>query len=153
MPSSSPVLVTGISGFVATYVALNLLQKGYNVRGTVRSLKKAESIKSLPAFEEYVTKGSLTFVEVPDVVDGDFTEALKGVEHIQHVASPFNLSDEPAAFLEPAIKGTSNVTNAAIKAGSVKTLTVTSSFAAILDMDDGFPKNSKTYSEAVGTLN
>lgn len=120
------------------------------MRGTIRSIRKADGIKKLPIFTKYVENGSLTFVEVPDIVTGDFTEALKGVEHVQHVASPFNLSDDPEAFLKPAIDGTTAVTNAAIKA-NVKTLTITSSFAAVLDFKD-FPKNSKTYTEKVSLI-
>lgn len=33
------VLVTGISGYIGAEVAYQLLEKGYRVRGTVRSLK------------------------------------------------------------------------------------------------------------------
>lgn len=98
--ASSPILLTGITGFVASFVALNLLQKGYKVRGTVRSEKKAEDFKALPDFTKYVKDGSLTFAVVPDLVTGDFTESLVGVEHVQHVASPFNFSDGPEALLK-----------------------------------------------------
>jgi dihydroflavonol-4-reductase len=34
---SEQVLITGISGFAAKHIALNLLQKGYSVRGTLRT--------------------------------------------------------------------------------------------------------------------
>ena len=39
------VLVTGITGFVGSHVALSALRAGYNVRGAVRSLEKAEKWK------------------------------------------------------------------------------------------------------------
>ena len=39
------VLVTGISGFIAKHVALELLKQGHNVRGTVRSPNRADSVR------------------------------------------------------------------------------------------------------------
>ena len=39
------VLLTGISGFVGGHVALELLKQGYNVRGSVRDMKKAAKVR------------------------------------------------------------------------------------------------------------
>ena len=57
-----------------------------------------------------------------------------------------------AARVQPAILGTENLVNATIKAGTVKTLTLTSSMAAVFDLGDGFPKNFRTYSEKVSRV-
>ena len=72
----SPVLVTGVNGHVASATALRLLQKGYKVRGTVRSLKRGAFIQN-----EFKSFGdSFELVEVPDIVaPGAFDEALKGM--------------------------------------------------------------------------
>lgn len=45
-------VVTGSSGFVATEVVKQLLNKGWNVRGTVRSLSKKEKVQHLQALGE-----------------------------------------------------------------------------------------------------
>lgn len=89
---SSPVLVTGVTGFVGAHVALELLSRGYKVRGTMRNVSKANSLRELPHFTKYIESGQLSFVEVPDVGKGDFTDAMKGVEWVMHIASPFSLS-------------------------------------------------------------
>jgi dihydroflavonol-4-reductase len=48
--TDKPVLVTGATGFIATYTVKQLLEHGYKVRGTVRSLKKKESYQYLLDF-------------------------------------------------------------------------------------------------------
>lgn len=39
------VLLTGVSGFLGSHTAIQLLEKGYEVKGTLRSLDRAGSIK------------------------------------------------------------------------------------------------------------
>ena len=50
-------VVTGASGFVASEVVKQLLIKGWNVRGTVRSLSKKDKVQHLQALGE-VSKGA-----------------------------------------------------------------------------------------------
>lgn len=57
----SKVLVTGINGFVASWVAQRLLESGYSVRGTVRSEKKGEHFKKL--FAKYGNNFEIVVVE------------------------------------------------------------------------------------------
>ena len=45
MPSKNEkVLVTGITGFIGSHIAVSLLNLGYSVRGTMRNLLRKESI-------------------------------------------------------------------------------------------------------------
>lgn len=48
-------VVTGASGFVASEVVKQLLIKGWNVRGTVRSLAKKEKVQHLQALSKVST--------------------------------------------------------------------------------------------------
>jgi nucleoside-diphosphate-sugar epimerase len=64
MPVIQPpakVLVSGANGFIAVWVVKTLLEKGYAVRGTVRSLEKGDHLKEL--FRTYGDKFELAVVE------------------------------------------------------------------------------------------
>jgi len=54
---SDKVLLTGISGFVAKHVAIELLNSGFEVLGTVRNLNSIEQTKkTLENCEKYKTE-------------------------------------------------------------------------------------------------
>ncbi|KAH7031528.1 uncharacterized protein B0I36DRAFT_363207 [Microdochium trichocladiopsis] len=141
------VLVTGASGFVAGHVLDKFLAKGYNVRGTVRSEKTAANVRKM--FPEYPEQ--LSFAIVPDMAaPGAFDEAVKGVDGIIHTASPFILDakDVQKDLYDPAVQGTTSILEAAQKhAPTVSRVVVTSSFASVLDPNQG-TRPGYTYTEA-----
>jgi nucleoside-diphosphate-sugar epimerase len=55
------VLVSGANGFIAVWVVKTLLEKGYSVRGTIRSIDKGDHLKKL--FGQYGEKFELVVVE------------------------------------------------------------------------------------------
>ena len=146
--SNQLVLVTGISGFVATHVALEYLKNGHPVRGTVRSKEKGEVVKKTPCFQPYLEQ--LSFVVVEDLVTGDFSEAVKDVSIIAHTASPFHMSGSSWEndYRDPAVRGTRNCLEAAAKESSVKHVVVTSSFASVGDFSKPATEQAgKVYTE------
>ena len=64
MQSTGPytAVVTGASGFVASEVVKELLIKGWNVRGTVRSLSKQEKVAHLEALGKVCSLACATFL-------------------------------------------------------------------------------------------
>jgi len=85
------ILVTGISGFIAKHIALQLLQKGYEVRGTVRSLNKSHQVReTLDNANAPIEE--LSFVEADLTSDDGWNEAADGCVCVMHVASPFPIS-------------------------------------------------------------
>lgn len=124
------VLVTGISGFLARHVALQLLQKGDRVRGTVRSLaRRGEIEQSLGAAGAPID--SLEFVEAELLGDEGWEAAVAGCEAVIHTASPFPpaLPKDEDELIRPAREGTLRVLRAAHAAG-VRRVVLTSSIAA-----------------------
>ncbi|MFT3723166.1 MAG: aldehyde reductase [Hyphomonadaceae bacterium] len=125
------VLVTGASGFLAQHIILQLLAKGHSVRGTLRSLKRAEAVRGVLAAHDPRAK-DIEFVEADLSSDAGWAEAAKGCEFVQHIASPFpavHPKDE-MELIRPARDGALRVLKAA-KAAGVKRVVMTSSMAAI----------------------
>ncbi|ORX39572.1 hypothetical protein BD324DRAFT_575517 [Kockovaella imperatae] len=128
------VLITGLNGFVAVHTAVIFLSNGWSVRGTVRSKEKAEKVKSLPVLKEYVDQGKVELVILEDLIEGDFSEALKGVDGVAHCASPWHFNGKKwEDYREPAVKGTTRIIEQAADVPSVKSIAVVSSFASIGD--------------------
>lgn len=128
------VLVSGISGFIASWVAHGALKLGYRVRGTVRSLKNEDKVKHL----RDLCPGSVYKVELVEadlMNEESWTAAVEGCDYILHVASPFVIDEpkDPNDLILPAINGTLNVLKVASKmAKPPKRVVVTSSSAAVM---------------------
>lgn len=155
------MLLTGATGFIASYILGILLDHGYHVICTVRSVEKAQWL-----VDTYKSKqGQFEFAVVEDIAkDGAFDKVLEGnknITYVLHTASPFYhpSDDVENKILKPAINGTKNILEA-IKAHGpqVKHVVITSSFAAITkpsrmsNPDDKYTEkswNPFTYEEAV----
>lgn len=126
------VLVTGISGFLGGHVALALLKKGYRVKGSVRNLSKSAAI--VEALEQQgADPKHIEIVELDLLKDAGWTDAMKDVRYLHHVASPYVIN-QPADkndLIRPAVEGTERALNAAL-ATNVERIVLTSSVAAIM---------------------
>lgn len=146
--SSDLVLVTGANGHVGSSIVALLLKdnEGPRVRAAVRSEKSADPLRDI--FKQYIDTGRLEFSCVADMTaPGAYDAAVQGVTHIAHVASPLILDppDLEKDLLQPAVKGTVGLLQSGNKPNTVKSVVVTSSFAAAFDPFKGW-KSDYTYS-------
>lgn len=75
------VLVSGADSFIAIWVVKTLLERGYAVRGAIRSENKGTHLRHLFKYE--VASGKLELTIVPEMMaPGAFDEAVKGVDVI-----------------------------------------------------------------------
>lgn len=127
-----PVLVTGGSGFIASYCILHLLNAGYPVRATLRSLSREEEVRSMLKEGGVAPGYNLTFVVADLATDEGWEEAVKGCDYVLHVASPTPLKDykHEDELIIPAREGVVRVLRAARNA-AVKRVVLTSAFGAI----------------------
>jgi dihydroflavonol-4-reductase len=126
------VLLTGVTGFVGSHTAIQLLNKGYEVIGTLRSKDRINSVKETIS-KHTANIDNLTFSEA-DLNDSDvWFELTKNIDYVQHIASPFprELPKDENDLIIPAKAGTLNVLKAAAS-NNVKRVVLTSSLAAVV---------------------
>ena len=124
------VLLTGVSGWIAKHTAIELLNKGYEVLGTVRNNNLIDQTKQTVG--KYAPIEKLSFVELDLLKDEGWNEAAKGCKYIFHIASPFpiKVSRNREVLLPVAVDGTIRVLNAGLNAG-VEQIIKTSSIVAM----------------------
>lgn len=120
------VLLTGASGFIAKHILRELLERGYEVRASVRSEARKGEIEAL--FPE----ATLEFALLDLTLDDGWEAAAAGCDVLIHTASPFPLAEPktPDELIRPAVDGTRRALKAA-KAAGIERVILTSSNAAI----------------------
>ncbi len=89
---SKTVLLTGASGYIAKHIALQLLEAGYYVRGSVRSAARVAEVAAAvtPHLSDPTNiDDRLSFVTLDLTSDDGWDEAMMGVDVLMHTASPF----------------------------------------------------------------
>ncbi len=133
MADKGLILVTGATGFVGKWTVILLLQAGYAVRGTIRSLGRAAEVKAgvgTQVDQEALKRLELYEADLLD--DKGWSEAMSGVSAVMHVAAAIR-GDEPkdqSLVIRPAVEGTERVLRFADQAG-VKRVIMTSSVATV----------------------
>lgn len=143
------VCVTGAAGFIASHIVKQLLEKGYHVRGTVRDAEdqsKTAHLFSLAGASERLQVFSAQLME-----EGSYDEAISGCAAVFHAASPLPVgkgSEDPENIVvKPAVEGTLNVLRSCKKAGSVRTVIMTSSMSAMAPVPEPALKTEDMWSD------
>ena len=125
------VLVTGGSGYIATFCMAQLLDEGWRVRTTVRNLSREAGLRlSLAKLTDAGDRLQVVTAELNH--DAGWHEAARGCDFILHVASPLPASNpkDDDELVRPARDGALRVLQAARDEG-VRRVVMTASTAAI----------------------
>lgn len=126
------VLVTGGTGFLGMQMLLQLLNKGYDVRTTVRSLKSKDKVIDTLRKNGVTNFDQLSFIEADLSKDANWAEAMADRDYVLSVASPvfFEIPKDEAEVIRPAIEGIMRILKAANRT-NVKRVVMTSNFGAV----------------------
>ncbi|KAK9369630.1 hypothetical protein V1509DRAFT_645805 [Lipomyces kononenkoae] len=123
MSAGDLVIITGASGNLGFKVLVLALQAGYNAR--------------------------VAFVVVVDILASDaYTSAVQGVKYIIHCASPITsgiTEDFDNKIIQPALKGTTNILEAAYKSSGISRIVITSSIVAVIPFKEIFSQSGTTF--------
>jgi dihydroflavonol-4-reductase len=128
------IMITGVSGFLGSHMAVEGLKRGYQVVGTIRSKEKeVEVISTLKPHVSADQLNNLQFSYCDLTIAEGWSEAMEGCEAIIHVASPFNLElpKHEDDLIIPARYGVKHVFEAALQ-NNIHRIVQTSSIAAIM---------------------
>lgn len=130
---TGPVLVTGGSGYLASWIVARLLEAGATVHSTVRNPAQRDKYAHLLAVAEK-SPGTLKVFAADLLVPGSFAEAMQDCTVVMHTASPFvtaKVRDPQKELVDPALLGTRQVLETVNVQAQVERVVLTSSVVAI----------------------
>ena len=130
--TSSPVMVTGATGYVAGWIVKDLLEAGVIVHAPVRDPDNADKLHYLNKIAEDAP-GAIKYFKADLLSEGSYADAMAGCSIVFHTASPFRIgvTDPQKELVDPALLGTRNVLEEANRTSSVQRVVLTSSCVAI----------------------
>lgn len=129
-PTTQTVVVTGGTGYLATWVIVRLLEQGYRVRTTVRALRRSDDVRQAVA-AGLGRQAELSFVQADLLSDAGWADAMADADFVVHTASPMPVGEYRGQDLvRPAREGTRRVLTAAARAGVARTVLTSSTEAA-----------------------
>ncbi|KAL3450422.1 hypothetical protein BJX65DRAFT_305259 [Aspergillus insuetus] len=138
IPTGSWILITGASGFLASHVCLEFLQRGFRVRGAVRDPTQASWLLDSARFKPYADLGAVELVSVPHLgANRAYDEAIKGAAAIIHTAYVTNIVSDPNEVITPMVAGVRSILAAAAREPGVREVVFTSSALAASPLESG----------------
>lgn len=127
-----PVMVTGASGYIGSWIVRYLLEEGFTVHGTIQNLKQVNQSIHLTQCADEVN-GKLKLFEADLIQADSFAEAMRNCKTVIHTASPFSIKvkDPVQELIRPAVDGTENVLKTVNQISSVRRVVLTSSLTAV----------------------
>src|SRR5436190_1427736 len=107
-PSEQTILVTGANSYVASHIIKQALDKGYNVRGTVRSERSTAGVRDkFASYGDKLDFAVVSDITKPELFEAAFASPAKPITGVMNVAAPFvmDVEDNKRDLLDPAIGG------------------------------------------------
>eukprot|EP01133_Synstelium_polycarpum_P014168 gene14168-16700_t len=123
------VVVTGGTGYIASWIIKYLVERDYQVRAIVHDIEnqsKTRFLRSLPNVE--IVQGNLE--------NADYNVLLKDCWTVIHTAIPFahNYDDPMTQVINPTIAGIKSILNACSTINSIQKFILTSTDGTIIDV-------------------
>ncbi len=130
--SDGPVAVTGSAGYIGSHIVLTLVKHGYEVRACVREASNLSNTAHLGAMNR-IGPGSVTLHTCDLTVAGSYDDVFAGCSCVFHAAAEMgNLEGStPLKVYEGGLEATRRIMDSIQRAGTVRRLVYTSSFAAV----------------------
>ena len=134
-PQDGSVAVTGASGYIGSHVVKNLLEHGYTVHCCVRDASRADKVDFLKAMS--ADRVHLFQADLTDATNGSYDAAFAGCSCVFHVAADLGSDTSygevtPQRQYDSLLAATQGVLASCAKAGTIKRVIYTSSFAAVM---------------------
>ena len=131
-PDDGPVAVTGSAGYIGSHIVKTLVDNGYSVRACVRDVGNLLNTAHLTAMNN-VGPGNVTLHACDLTVPGAYDDVFDGCVAVFHAAAEMgNLEGStPLKVYEGGLVVTRMLMDSIKKAGSIRRLVYTSSFAAV----------------------
>ena len=153
------ILITGLTGYVATHIAQQLLYSmtsNCTLKATVRDKNNLSKLKNFIAMIGEETFKKIELIEMDLTKPESIINALEGVTHVIHAASPVNSAEFTTydAYFEPVRIGTTALIEGC-KKHHVKKLVVTSTALTVvgeMPKEDGSSYNEDDFVKIGGKI-
>ena len=125
------IFISGGSGYLALHCIKMAIEKGYQVKTSVRN--ESKKVEVLNSIKKYLKKPEdLEFCFLDLLKDEGWEESMMGCDILIHIASPFPFKQpkNEQDLIKPAVDGTLRALNAAKKA-NINRVIITASVASI----------------------
>ena len=130
-PANGPVVVTGASGYIGSWIVMDLMEQGYEVRACVRDRSRPEKVDHLLALNEMDLRGQVELFEADLFDEGSYDEPFSGCAAVVHTGAALGHNNEtPQQIYDGCFTEVKHVVESARKSATVQRFVFTSSFSA-----------------------